>query len=82
MFIHELGKFYIQLSINVRYYIDKNEVNSRLYDKAGIDTGIHNPFMLYDGNSYISFRMNDKISNKIHYLERRAKRIQHAMDNK
>lgn len=81
-FIHELGKFYIQLSVNVSYYINMNEVNSRSLKVAGIDTGIHNPLMIYDGYSYTSIKMDNKTSNKIHYLERRAKRIQHHMDKK
>lgn len=81
-FIHELGKFYIQLSVNVSYWINKNEIDSRPLDKAGIDTGIHNPLMIYDGYKFISIRMDEKRSNKIHYLERRAKRIQHHMSKK
>ena len=80
-FIHELARFYIQFSIDVIYIIDTNEVEDRL-PKAGIDTGIHNPAMIYDGNHYIRVAMDDKTSNKIHYLERRARRIQNHMDNK
>lgn len=81
-FIHELGKFYIILTIKGLYYIDNEEIKSRIYEKAGIDTGIHNPFMIYDGKSYFSLRMSDKISNKIHYLERRIKRLKSVMDKK
>lgn len=82
-FIHELGKFYIQLAIRVLYCIDKENIKSR-YKKLGIDTGIHNPFMCYDGEHdiYTQVEMDNKTSRKIHYLERRARRIQHAMDKK
>ena len=82
-FIHDLGKFYIQLAIRVLYCIDKENIKSR-YKKLGIDTGIHNPFMCYDGEHdiYTQVEMDNKTSRKIHYLERRARRIQHAMDKK
>ena len=90
-FIHELGKFYIQFSINVTYKIDKMKITNRL-SKAGIDTGIHNPAILcskvkdkISGGKYYYFErigMDNKTSRKIHYLERRARRIQHHMDNK
>ena len=80
-FIHELGKFYIQFSIKVLCIIDTDEVDDRL-PKAGIDTGIHNPAIIYDGKKYIRVVMDDKTSNRLHYLERRANRIQHHMDNK
>ena len=81
-FIHDLGKFYIQLSIKVRYHINNKEVKNRTIYKLGIDTGIHHPFMIYNGKDYFSLRMDDKISNKIHYLERRAKRLQNIMSKK
>ena len=82
-FIHELGKFYIQLAIRVLYCIDDENIKSR-YNKLGIDTGIHNPFMCYDGeyDIYTQVEMDNKTSRKIHYLERRARRIQHIMDKK
>lgn len=80
-FIHDLGKIYIQLSITGKSIIDKEEVKSRK-KKCGIDTGIHNPFMLYDGDKYFSFRMSEKRSNKIHYLERKSRRLQSIMDKK
>ena len=81
-FIHDLGKFYIQLSIKVRYHINNKEVKNRTIYKLGIDTGIHHPFMIYNGKDYFSLRMDDKISNKIHYLERRANRLQNIMSKK
>lgn len=78
-FIHELGKFYISLSINVIYI---NKVNNSRKKKAGIDLGIHNPLMVYDGKNNISFKMSQKKLNRIHYLERRIKRLQSIMDKK
>ena len=82
-FIHELGKFYIQFSIKVCYCIDNDEIDSRIKSKAGIDTGIHNPIMIYEGKGrFISLRMEEKAIQRIHYLERRAGRIKHHMDNK
>ena len=80
-FIHKLGKFYIQLSINVTYKINKDDIKSR-QKKAGIDTGIHNPAMLYNGESFKRIVMPEKIVRKIHYLERRARRLQHIKDRK
>jgi len=81
MFIHKLGKFYIQLSINVTYKICKDDIKSR-QEKAGIDTGIHNPAMLYNGKEFYHIRMPEKTVRKLHYLERRARRLQHIMDKK
>jgi transposase len=81
-FIHKLGKFYIQLSINVTYKIEDKDIKSRQL-KAGIDTGIHNPAVLYYGKGrFIDICMPEKVANKIHYLERRAKRLQNIMDRK
>lgn len=80
-FIHELDIFYIQLTVKVHYVFNIDEIESRL-PKAGIDTGIHNPLVLYDGNTYKIIRMDDKTCRKLHYLERRAKRLQSIMNNK
>ena len=80
-FIHKLGKFYIQLSINVTYKIKDKDIKSR-QPKAGIDTGIHNPAVLYNGENYYKIAMPEKTVRKVHYLERRARRLQHIMDNK
>lgn len=80
-FIHKLGKFYIQLSINVTYKIKDSDIKSRQL-KAGIDTGIHNPAVLYNGENYYRIGMPEKTVRKLHYLERRARRIQHIMDKK
>lgn len=80
-FIHDLGKIYILLSVTACSIIDKDEIKSRK-KKCGIDTGIHNPFMLYDGDKYFSFRMSEKRSNKIHYLERKSRRLQSIMSKK
>ena len=81
-FIHKLGKFYIQLSIECSYFIQKRDIKSRKI-RAGIDTGIHNPAILYLGKGvYSKIELPLKKVNKLHYLERRAKRYQHIMDNK
>lgn len=81
-FIHEMGRFYIQLSINVKFCIDKDEIQSRLFDKAGIDTGIHTPFMIYNGDNFFEIRMSQKRINKIHKLEKRIERLKAIMDYK
>ena len=81
-FIHEMGKFYIQLTVKVNYIIDKSDINSRLYKIGGIDTGIHHPAIIWDGEKSIEVRMPQKICNRIHYLERRMKRLQQKMDHK
>lgn len=78
-FIHENGKFFIVLFTNVYYYRLKDEISN---NKCGIDLGIHNPIMLYDGNKNISFRMSYKKIKRIAYLERRARRLQKILDNK
>ena len=80
-FIHKLEKFYIQLSINVTYICKYSDIKSR-QSKAGIDTGIHNPAVIYNGKEFYSIRMDEKTIRKIHYLERRSKRLQKIMDNK
>lgn len=82
-FIHDLGKFYICISVEARLiYETKNESYKRL-KAAGIDTGIHNPICIVDssGKTYIC-EMDQKTKNRIHYLERRTKRLQHIMDRK
>ena len=81
VFTHELGQFYIVLSVNVTYDINKENIKSRK-KLAGIDLGIHNPITLYDGKRVFKISMSDKELRKIHYLERRAKRLQNIMDRK
>ena len=78
-FIHEDGKFYIVLFTNVYYYRTKDELSN---NKCGIDLGIHNPIMLYDGKRNISFEMCYRKLKRIAYLERRARRLQKILDNK
>ena len=81
VFIHELGKFYIALSVKVTYINNKEDIKKRK-KLAGLDLGIHNPITLYDGEKTYSFSMSDKELNKIHYLERRCRRLQNIMDRK
>ena len=81
VFTHELGQFFIALSINVTYINKKKDIKNRK-ELAGIDLGIHNPITLYDGNEAFYIRMSDKELNKIHYLERRCKRLQSIMNRK
>lgn len=57
-FVHELGKFYIVLFIEVTYLIDKDKILDK--DICGIDLGIHNPCMLYDGSSFKEYRFSEK----------------------
>lgn len=79
-FIHELGKFYISLAISVTYI--KSNKNKRI-SKAGIDLGIHSPAVIFDtSNVPYSLHMSQSELNKIYYLKRRIKRLQHIMDKK
>ena len=78
-FVHELGKFYIVLFMEVYYYRSKDEIPT---GKCGIDLGIKNPVTLYDGNKTTVFRMSKRQLKRIAYLERRAKRLQQIMDRK
>lgn len=79
-FVHELGKFYIVLFIEVTYLVDKDKILNK--DICGIDLGIHNPCMLYDGANFKEYRFSEKELKRIEYLERRARRLQHIMDHK
>ena len=81
VFIHELGQFYISLCIKVTYINKKKDIKNR-NELAGIDLGIRNPITLYDGNDVFSINMGNKKLNRIHYLERRCKRLQNIMDRK
>lgn len=80
-FLYELGKFYVLLTVTGWYINEVKEKDPR--KKGGIDLGIHNPYCIYDGYSkpYIG-KMSDKQLNRIHYLERRVKRLQSIMDKK
>ena len=81
-FIHELGKFYIQLTVEVfNLYNKKKEITKRK-NIAGIDLGIHNPMCITDEDETYVLRMSNKELNRIHYLERRLRRLQSIMDRK
>ena len=81
-FIHELGKFYVCLAVNViNTYSRKYEIHKRK-DSAGIDLGIHNPVCISDEDSNYISRMEDRELKRLHYLERRARRLQSIMDRK
>ena len=75
-----MGKFYIVLFIEVTYLVDKDKILDK--DICGIDLGIHNPCMLYDGSSFKEYRFSEKELKRIEYLERRSRRLQHIMDHK
>lgn len=87
-FKHELGQFYILLSIAGKYVVNKDkDEHLKSSEICGIDLGIHNPITLYtrDLNDYekiIYYRFNNKILNRIKYLERRKSRIQKIKDKK
>lgn len=78
VFLHEMGKFYIVLFINVIVFGIRDITKKKL----GIDLGIHNPLTCYDGSGSFVLSMSKKEINRIYYLERRAKRLQQIMDNK
>lgn len=81
-FKYELGNYYIQLFINVTYLINRLSNKSSNKKIAGIDTGIRHPITIYDGNKTYYISMDDKTSRKIHYLERRRRRLQSIKDKK
>lgn len=51
-------------------------------ESAGIDLGIHNPVCISDDEKNYVLRMSDRQLMRIHYLERRIKRLQSIMDKK
>ena len=65
-FLHELGKFYVNLTVEVMYFNIKDKSRKQ---KAGIDLGIHNPVMLYDGERCLCFRLSKKEITRLYYLE-------------
>lgn len=77
-FIHKLDKFYIQFTIEADIFTEKVIRKP----KAGIDLGIHNPGILYDGDKFIRISMPNKIIQKLLYLERRAGRYKSIMNRK
>lgn len=77
-FIHHLGKFYIQLGINMNFF----QYEKHPLKKAGLDMGIHNPITLRDKNGFYTISMSQKQLNRIHYLERRASKLKSIMDKK
>lgn len=81
-FKYELGNYYVQLFIEAQYLIDRKSLKHTEGKVAGIDTGIRHPVTIYDGKNTMYISMDDKTSRKIHYLERRLKRLQHHRDIK
>ena len=81
-FKYDCGHYYIQLSINASYIIDKKSLKYSKDNICGIDTGIRHPVTLYDGKNILYLSMDDKTTRKIHYLERRIRRLQHYKDIK
>jgi len=82
VFKYDCGHYYIQLSINATYNINKNSIKYAKNRICGIDTGIRHPITIHDGKNTMYISMDDKTSRKIHYLERRARRLQHYKDIK
>lgn len=77
-FIHELGKFYVQLSIDVTYV----DIAQHTKSKAGIDMGIHNPITVVDTDSRYILRMSESELSRIKYLESRISRLQEILSKK
>lgn len=81
-FVKELDKYYICLCVRVKN-VGTIPINRKL--SAGIDLGLRNPVAVRDGNkkkNYHTYGMSQKEFNRLHYLERRAKRLQKIMDRK
>lgn len=84
-FVKDITNYYIYLVVEVEYaYNCKNRK-----PLAGIDTGIHNPVMMFDGDFdkdgkaiFKTKRFNKKTLRRIEYLENRAKLLQAIMDRK
>ena len=81
-FMYECGHYYIQLAIKATYNINNKSLKCSKNKVCGIDTGIHHPVTLYDGKHTFYIKMDDKTSRKIHYLERRIKRLQKVYQRK
>lgn len=81
-FLHELGKFYICLAVNVNCTYDKNSENKKRLKYAGIDLGIRNALTICDKNGFIILNMPKRLLTRIEYLFRRTKRLQKIMDRK
>lgn len=81
-FIHELGKFYICLAVRIFKVYDKKTEKYKRIKNAGIDLGIHNPICITDSDCTKILRMSTREINRIHYLERRIRRLQSIMDRK
>lgn len=81
VFMEELGKFYIILIVNMTYYIDDDEYESRK-PLAGIDLGIRNPVTLYDGTRHMQFGLSSSDIQKIHRLMVRIGNLHSIMDTK
>lgn len=77
-FLHELGKFYIVLSISMIINVKNDKHRGHL----GIDVGIKNPLTCYDGSKCFVVSLSKREANRIFYLERRAKKLQKIMDQK
>lgn len=81
-FVHELGKFFIVLSVEVvNTYSRKYETHKRK-PYAGIDLGIHNPVCISDKDKNYILGMSKRELSRIAYLERRVRRLQSILDRK
>ena len=84
-FVKDITNYYILLVVEAEYaYNIKNRK-----PLAGIDTGIHNPVMMFDGDFdkdgkaiFKTKRFNKKTLRRIEYLERRTRSLQTIMRRK
>lgn len=80
IFYHNCGRLYILLITEVRFVIHEEDITKD--GIAGIDLGIHNPCVLYDGKKFYKFKMDEKTLFKIHKLEKRIRMLRDRMARK
>lgn len=80
-FMKDMGKYYIILFVDATYYCYNDDYESK-QNLAGIDLGVRNPVMLYDGEHHVRFSLSNDALNKLRYYQRKCERLQSAMDHK
>ena len=80
-FLEEMNKFYIILVVKMTYCIDDESITNRR-KLCGIDLGIRNPVVGYDGESYYLQRMSTSQETKINVMIKRLKSMRKALINK
>lgn len=80
IFTIERGKYFICIVTKVKYLLSNKKCDRDIL--AGIDTGIRNPFTIYDGTTYYTIRMNQDTIDKISRLEKRGNKLRKILQYK